>query len=192
MRAMAITRNLIAAAGGLALASPAAAATGPFFSLHNTDFVVLLAFLLFIAVLVYFKVPDRIGAMLDKRADGIRSELEEARALREEAQTLLASYERKQKEVQGQADRIVAHAREEAQVAAEQARADLAKSLERRMAAAEEQIGSAQSAAVREVRDQSIAVAIAAAREVIASQMTASDANKLIDASIAQVEAKLH
>ena len=52
--------------------------------------------------------------MLDKRADTIKSELEEARALREEAQTLLASYERKQKEVQDQADRIVTAAKEEA------------------------------------------------------------------------------
>ena len=84
------------------------------FSLQNTNFVVLVAFILFIAVLFYFKVPGMIGAMLDKRADGIRTELEEARALREEAQTLLASYERKQKEVQEQADRIVAAAKEEA------------------------------------------------------------------------------
>ena len=99
-------------------ASPALAATGPFFSLHNTDFVVLLAFILFIAVLFYFKVPSMLGSMLDKRAEGIKTELDEARALREEAQTLLASYERKQKEVQDQADRIVTAAREEAEVAA--------------------------------------------------------------------------
>ncbi|MDW4497313.1 F0F1 ATP synthase subunit B [Sulfitobacter sp. D35] len=189
---MALTRFTLGTVAALGLAGPAAAATGPFFSLQNTDFVVLLAFLVFIGVLVYFKVPGMVGSMLDKRADGIRSELEEARSLREEAQSLLASYERKQKEVQDQADRIVAHAREEAEVAAEQAQADLAKSLERRMAAADEQIASARSAAVREVRDQAITVAVAAAREVIAKQMTASDANKLIDDSIAQVETKLH
>jgi len=95
-------------------ASPALAASGPFFSLGNTDFVVLLGFLLFIGVLFYFKVPSLIGAQLDKRADGIKSELDEARALREEAQALLASYERKQKEVQEQADRIILHAKQEA------------------------------------------------------------------------------
>lgn len=174
------------------VASPALAATGPFFSLKNTDFVVLLAFLLFIAVLFYFKVPSMLGGMLDKRADGIKSELEEARTLREEAQTLLASYERKQKEVQDQADRIVSAAKEEATAAADQARADLAKSLERRMAAAEEQIGSAQAAAVKEVRDQAVVIAIAVARDVIAKQMSAADGNKLIDDAIGQVDAKLH
>jgi F-type H+-transporting ATPase subunit b len=185
-------RVTLPAAATLLAASPAMAATGPFFSLHNTDFVVLLAFILFIAVLFYFKVPGMLGKMLDKRADGIRTELEEARALREEAQTLLASYERKQKEVRDQADRIVSAAREEAEAAAAQARADLAKSLERRMAAAEDQIGSAQAAAVKEVRDQAIVIAIAAAREVIAKQMTDADSNKLIDDAIEQVDARLH
>ena len=173
-------------------ATPAFAAKGPFFSLGNTDFVVLLAFLLFIAVLFYFKVPSLIGGMLDKRAEGIKTELEEARKLREDAQSLLASYERKHKEVQEQADRIVAAAKHEAAAAGEQARADLAVSVERRLAAAEEQIGSAEAAAIREVRDQAIQIAIAASREIIGKQMTATEGNKLIDDGIAHVDAKLH
>ena len=184
--------SLTTLAAALLAASPVWAASGPFFSLANTDFVVLLAFLLFIAVLVYFKVPTLLFGMLDKRAEGIQSELDEARSLREEAQSLLASYERKQREVQDQADRIVAAAKEEATIAAEQARADLKLSLERRMAAAEEQIDNARSAAIRDVRDQSVTIAIATARSVIADQMTASEGNQLIESAISEVEAKLH
>jgi F-type H+-transporting ATPase subunit b len=176
----------------LTAASPAYAASGPFFSLHNTNFIVLLAFILFILVLFYFKVPGMLGKMLDKRAEDIQSELDEARALREEAQTLLASYERKQKEVQDQADRIVAHAKEEAAVAAEQAKADLAKTIERRLKAAEDQIASAEATAVKVVRDQAISIAVGAANDVIAKKMTAAAGNKLIDAAIAEVDAKLH
>ncbi|MEM6308156.1 MAG: ATP F0F1 synthase subunit B, partial [Pseudomonadota bacterium] len=78
------------------MASPAFAAGGPFFSLANTDFVVTLGFLAFIGILVYFKVPGMITKMLDDRAEGIKSELEEAKSLREEAQALLTSYEKKQ------------------------------------------------------------------------------------------------
>ena len=174
------------------LASPALAAKGPFFSMGNTDFVVLIGFLLFIAVLVYFKVPGMLGGMLDKRAEGIRDDLQEARQLREEAQALLASYERKSREVQEQADRIVAHARQEAELAAEQAREDLKVSITRRLAAAEQQIASAQAGAVREVRDQATAVAIEAAREVVAGQMTAASANQMIDQAITEVGAKLN
>ncbi|MEO9685164.1 MAG: F0F1 ATP synthase subunit B [Tateyamaria sp.] len=174
------------------IASPALAADGPFFSLANTDFIVLIAFILFIAVLFYFKVPGMISKMLDERSTGIQSELSEARALREEAQALLASYERKHKEVQAQADKIVAQAKVDAEAAAEQARADLATSIERRLATAEDQIESAQASAIKEVRDTAASVAVAAARDVIAKQMTAADANSLVDDAIAQVDSKLH
>lgn len=173
-------------------AGPAMAATGPFVSLWNTNFVVLIAFLIFVGALVYLGVPRILGNMLDKRSAQIRAELDDAKALREEAQTVLASYERKHKEVQEQSARIVENAKTEARQAGEQAKRDLQDSMTRRMAAAEDQIASAQSKAVKEVRDQAINVAIAAARDVIAKQMSAADANKLIDQSIETVEAKLH
>lgn len=185
-------RNTLALILTVGAASPALAASGPFFSLGNTDFVVLLGFIVFIAVLFYFKVPGMIGGALDNRAEGIKSELDEARALHEEARSLLASYERKQREVQGQADAIVAAAKEDAVLAAEQAKVDLEKSIARRLAAAQDQIASAEASAVKEVRDQAITVAVSAANAVLAKQMTAAQANKLIDASIADVGEKLH
>lgn len=186
-----MNRIMTIAAASL-FASPAFAASGPFFSLKNTDFVVTIGFLVFIGVLLYFKVPTLILGMLDKRAEGIKSELNEAKALREEAQALLASYERRQREVQEQADRIIAHAKEEAVLAGEQARADLERSIARRLAAAEDQIASAQASAVKEVRDRAIAVAIKAARDVVAKQMTTKDAAKSIDDAIAEAGQKLH
>lgn len=186
-------RHLILPAA-LLTAGPAFAATEEygFFTLRNTDFVVLLGFIVFLAILLYFKVPGMIAGMLDKRAAGIQSELDEARGLREEAQALLASFERKQKETQAQADRIVAQAREEAERAAEAAKQDMRDSVDRRMAAAESQIASAEAKAVREVRDRAIAVAIAAARDVVSQQMTQDEAARLIDQSIDEVGAKLH
>jgi len=174
------------------LPAPALAAVGPFVSLKNTDFIVLLAFLLFIAVLFYYKVPGMLGGMLDKRAETIQAELDEAKALREEAQTLLASYERKQKEVAAQADRIVAEAKREAEAAATQAKEDLKASIARRLQSAEDQIASAEASAVREVRDRAISVAIAAAANVVAAKTTAADQNSLIDDAIMQVKDKLH
>lgn len=173
-------------------ATPALAAKGPFVSLSNTDFVVLLAFIAFFGVLFYFKVPSLLSGLLDKRAEGIKSELDEARKLREDAQTLLASFERKQAEVQAQADRIVAGAKEEAAAAAEQAKEELKISIARRLQAAEDKIASAEASAVKEVRDQAVSVAVSAASDVVVAQMNAAQANSLIDEAIAEVGAKLH
>lgn len=110
-------------------ATPALAASGPFFSLHNTDFIVTIAFLIFVGILVYFKVPQIIGGLLDKRAEGIRADLEEAKRLREEAQEVYATYERRQREVKTQADEIVANAKREAIAQADKAKADLETSI---------------------------------------------------------------
>ena len=181
----------------LTAASPVFAASknpfsGDFYKLSNTDFIVTVAFLLFIGVLFYFKVPGLLGGLLDKRADGIRAELDEARALREEVQSLLASYERKQREVQGQSDRIVEAAKESAAEAAEQAKLDLAGSIERRVQAAEDQITSAEASAIKNVRDEAARIAVSAAGEVISKELTDAKASAMIDDAIKTVEAKLH
>lgn len=177
---------------GLLVASPAMAASGPFFSLGNTNFIVLISFLLFIGVLLKFGVPGMLTKMLDDRAAQIKSDLDEARALREEAKAVLASYERKRKDVQEQSERIIASAKEEAMAAAKEAKDDLAQSIARRLAAAEDRIASAEAGAVRAVREQAVAVAVAAAGDVLAKQMTADASAASIDAAIEQVAAKLH
>lgn len=182
----------LAFAIALLAASPAMAASGPFFSLKNTDFVVTIAFLIFIGILLYAKVPAKIAGLLDGRAAQIKADLEEARALREEAKALLASYERKQKEVKELADRIVSGAKSEAEQAAAAAKVELAESIARRLTAAEEQIAAAEASAVRAVRDQAVSVAVAAAGDILAKQATPATAAASIDAAIAQVGAKLH
>ena len=182
---------IVATAAGLA-ASPALAASGPFFSLRNTDFIVLLAFLVFVGILLYYKVPSAVGKLLDKRADGIRADIDEARRLRDEAQEIYASYERRQREVKGQADEIVANAQREARAQAEKAKVDLQHSIERRLAGAQDQIASAESDAVRAVRDRAVQVAVAAASEVLGRQMGAQDRMTGIDRAIDDVARHLN
>lgn len=177
---------------GLVAALPAHAASGPFFSLSNTDFTVLIAFLLFIGVLIKFKVPGMLTGLLDKRAVEIKQDLDTARQLREDAKTLLASYERKSRDVKSQVERIIATAGEDARLAADAAKEDLKQSIARRLQAAEDQIASAEAAAVREVRERAIVVAIAAAGDILAKQMTPEAAGAMVEASIAEVGAKLH
>ncbi len=181
----------------LALATPALAAEDyaakkGFFDLNNTNFPVVIAFTLVVVLLFYLAVPKKIGKMLDGRAEGIRTEIDEARALQEEAKTILASFERKRKEVAEHSKAIVAQAKAEAETVAEQAKLDLKETIARRLVAAQDQIQSAQDAAVREVKDKAVAVAIAAASDVIAKNMAAKDANALIDAAIKDVGTKLH
>lgn len=164
----------------------------PFFSLYNTNFVVGIAFVIFLGVLVYYRVPQMITGLLDRRAVQIRADLDEARRLREEAQDLRASFEKKRAQVAEQAERIVAKAKADAALAAEQAKADLAATIARRLKGAEDQIAAAETAALRQVRNTAVQVAVAAAGDVIARSMGAAQARTLTDDAIATVEARLH
>jgi len=185
-----MNRSLSIAA--ILMASPALAASGPFFSLYNTNFVVLIAFLVFVGILLWKKVPAMLGRMLDDRAQMIRNDLDEARLLREEAQALVASYEAKMKEVAEQSARIVAGAKDEANAAAAQAKLDLQASIARRLTAAEDQIDAAVKAAEIAVRNEAIAVSVQVAAEVLAKQMTKDVAAAAVDSAIVEVAAKLH
>jgi F-type H+-transporting ATPase subunit b len=159
---------------------------------YDSNVVVLISFVLFFAILYYYGVHKFVFNALDQRAERIRSELDEARRLREEAQQTFAEFERKQKEVAAQAEDIIAHAKEQAEAAAEKAREDLKESIERRMRAADEQIAMAEANAVREVRDRAVEVAVAAAGRVIGERLGEDKANALVDQSIETVGKRLH
>ena len=160
--------------------------------LNNTNIVVAIGFVIFLGILVYVGLPGMLTRKLDERAMRIKAELDEARALREEAQSLLAGYERRQKEVKTQAEDIVRAARAEAEKAAEAAKEDIRRSVARRMQTATEQIAAAEQAAVRQIKDRAAAVAVAAAGDVLRQKMQAEDADRLIDSAISEVGAKLH
>ncbi len=184
--------SFVIACGLAALASPALAAEGGMFSLNNPLFVVSISFIAFVLLVVYLGVHKIVAKMLDARAKGIRDEIDEARKLQEEAKQVLADFERKRKEVAEHSEAVVAQAKADAEIVAEQAKADLKDTIARRLAAAEDQIKSAKDAAVREVKDKAVAVAVAAASDVISKGMAAKDANALIDAAIKDVGSKLH
>jgi F-type H+-transporting ATPase subunit b len=153
--------------------------------LNNTEIVVAIGFVIFIGVLIYFGVPGMLTRALDARAVRIKAELDEA-------QTLLAGYERRQKEVKAQAEDIVTAARAEAEKAAEAAKEDIRNSVARRLKTAAEQIAAAEQSAIRQIKDRAVTVAVAAAGDVLRENMKAADANRLIDAAISEVGDKLH
>lgn len=165
---------------------------GAFLSLSNSNTWVLVAFILFCALLAYLGVPKLIGGLLDSRAIRIREQLEEARQLREEAQARLAAFERQQHEVARTADDIVAAARREAEAAAEQAKIDLNASVDRRMKAAEDQIALAEAEALRSVRDGAVDAAMAATRKVLSEQYQGPAGAAMLDDAIKVVGARVN
>jgi F-type H+-transporting ATPase subunit b len=156
----------------------------------DPEFWVLLAVVVFAAA-VWKPARRAVIGGLDERAAGIRAELDEARRLREEAETLVAQYRQRQREAAGEAQAILTHAQEEAGRIAAQAARDLEQSLARRQALAEERIAQAEIKALAEIRAVAVDVAVAAAREVIAAQLDEQRGGALIDSAIAALPQRL-
>ncbi|MHA6288990.1 F0F1 ATP synthase subunit B family protein [Maricaulis sp. CAU 1757] len=158
----------------------------------DPSFWAFLALIAFFAVLAYMGVHKTIAKVLDDRADAIRNELAEAKRLREEAQEMLASYQRRQREAEAEAEAIVAQAKSEAKALRKEAREELSERLERRAALAEQRIAQAESQAAAEVKAKAAEVAAAAAEEILKSQLKKTDLNRLVDADIKMVAEKLN
>jgi F-type H+-transporting ATPase subunit b len=158
--------------------------------LHEAEFWVLVAAIIFV-VAVFRPVRRTLTGGLDARAARIRSELDEARRLREEAEKLVAEYRAKQSEAAAEAEAIIVHARAEAERIAVQSARDLELALERRQRLAEERIAQAEAKALAEVRAAAIDVAIAAARDVIARQVDQARGAALLDAAIVALPDRL-
>jgi F-type H+-transporting ATPase subunit b len=160
--------------------------------LHQAETWVAVAFVLFIALGLYLKVPAMLAKMLDERADKISKELAEARKLREEAQALLVEYQKKRAEAEKDAANIVAQAKVEAESYGVETRKKLAETIERRTKQAAQKIAQAEAAAIKEVRTTATEAAIAAASKLVGEAVQGAKGGKLIDESIAAVKSRLN
>lgn len=160
--------------------------------LQDPTFWVAIAFFGFVGVLVWKKVPGLIAAALDKRADDIRNQLEEARQLREEAQALFAKYERRQHDAESEAEEIIVHAKAEAERAAKEAKEALDAMVERRTEQAGDRIARAESKALAQVRATAADIAVRVARRMIEENLDPNRARDLTDQAINELDKNLH
>lgn len=160
-------------------------------ALHTAEFWVFVAFVILVAS-AFKKVRAFLTGGLDSRAARIKAHLDEAEKLREDAQSLLADYQRKQRAAAKEAEGIVAQAKNEAQYMREQAQADLEQALKRREQQAIEKIAQAEAEALSAVRNQAVDLAIAASARLLAENLDEQRAARLIDEAIKELPEKLH
>jgi F-type H+-transporting ATPase subunit b len=159
--------------------------------LQDPAFWVGLAFLLVIA-LIYKPAMRSIGTALDGRAAQIRTQIEEARRLREDAQALLAEYQRKQRDAMAEAEKIIQQAKDEARRLKADAEQDLARALERRKQQALERIAQTEAQAVAQVKNLAVDVAMAAAEALLRDNLSPAQRQAMADRSIDDLPKRLN
>ncbi len=158
----------------------------------DSTFFALVGLVLFLMLIAYLKVPGMMAKSLDKRADNIRDELNEAKSLREEAQALLAEYQKKRKEAEAEAAALLAAAEREAALLTEEARQKTEEFVARRNALSEQKIKQAEADAITAVKSAAIDIAVAAAGKVIASKADKPTQTALFKDAVAKVQSRLN
>ena len=153
----------------------------------DATMLVALAMLAVIALAIWKKVPAMIAGALDGQIAGIRQQLDQATALRAEAENIKVEYEAKAKQAALDADAMKASAEAEAKLIVARAKTDATSLIERRAKAAEEKIAAAERAAIADVRNKAASAAAAAAAQLIAAHHDAKADAALIDQSIASL-----
>lgn len=160
-------------------------------AIHTPEFWVAVGFIVLVVAIAKPAARAMVAA-LDGRTERIRKTLDEAAALREEAQHLLAEYQRKQRDATREIDDILAHARNEAERNGRTATEALETSLRRREQLAMDKIAQAEADALQAVRNAAVDIAIAATRKLLADRMDGAASAALIDRAIAELPQKLH
>ncbi|MBB3314771.1 F-type H+-transporting ATPase subunit b [Rhizobium sp. BK181] len=158
----------------------------------DATFFAFVGLVLFLALVVYLKVPGMMAKSLDDRADQIRNELSEAKRLREEAQHLLAEYQRKRKEAETEAAHIVAAAEREAEMLTAEAKKKTEEFVANRTAVSEQKIKQAEADAMKAVRSAAVDLAIAAAENVLAKKADTKVQSELFSDAIGNVKSRLN
>ena len=159
---------------------------------NEPEFWVAVAFVIFVAGLGYLGVHRMITKSLDDRSDRIRAELDEARKLKDEAAQLLADYQRKRQEAEGEAQEIIAGAKAEAERLATEAKAKIEEFVARRTKMAETKIAQAEAQAAADVRSAAAEAAVAAAEKILTVETKGKLASELIAKGIEDVRKKLN
>lgn len=159
--------------------------------MFGAEFWVAAAFVAFVGVLIKFAYR-RIVDALDSRADGIKDEIEEAKRLREEAQQLLANYQRKHRDAVKEAEEIIEQAKGDATRMAAQAAADLETEVKRRTKLAFAKIARAEAQVIQDVRNMAVDLAVRAAGQLVRDRLGEEQAGKIVDNAISELSRKVH
>ena len=156
----------------------------PLISLNNTDFVVAISFVIFVLILIFLKVPNKIGSLLDERAVSIKNEIDEANKILEDSKSVLAEMEREHKINIQKAEKIVEESEERAKNIISNAKIEAKELIENKIRAAQEQLKSNENNLIKNITEKAINEAIKRAEIEIDLKKDKKSGEKIISESI--------
>lgn len=148
----------------------------------------LVAFIIFVAIAIYLKAPSMIGKLLDEQIERVKKELSDAIELKEEANTLLAEYERKKEDAEREAEIIIANAKERAKNYEQSALAKGEEIIKRQEAQSIEKINQAEIQAMSKIRKSIIEKSIDSAEKLVSEKISSKKSDQIFTDSLKDLD----
>ena len=159
--------------------------------MFDATFFVAVSFLLFIGFVIWAGLPSSIISALDERSANIQKELDEARILHEQAQSLLAKEKRKLEKCDEDVKEILNRATDQAAILAENSKKTLEEEIQRKQKQADLKIIQARDEAIREVKSKATDLSVIIAKEYLKENIDDEISSDLIDKSIEDLKRNL-
>ena len=150
----------------------------------DATFWVAVSFVLFVGVLLYFKVPQKIFTALDESINKIKKDIEEAEKLKEEAKNILSDYEARLDKSKVEIDLMIKNAQKESETNIIKINDQFHKIFENRKKMAEEKIKQMKLQATKDIKNYSVEVAIIALEKIIKNSIDKKKLDKIYVSSV--------
>ena len=157
----------------------------------DATFWVAISFLLFIGVLIYFKIPQKIQNILEENIANIKDQINEAEKLKEEAKSILSEYEKKISNSKNQVTSMLNNANEETEKNILRTNKDLHILMENRKKSAEERIKQMKNQAFKDIKNASVKIAIESVKKLINNSIDKNKLDKIYLSSIEETKLAL-
>jgi len=149
---------------------------------------VLVAFIIFVILALVAKAPSMIAKILDSEIERIKNELNDARKLKEDANSLLADYERKVQNAQKEIEKILDQAKTTAKNHDESARKKVEEYIKRAEQQSIEKITQTEKMALSRVNQEIVSNSIEVAEKIVSENITEDNSKKLFSQSVQQIK----
>ena len=157
----------------------------------DATFWVMISFFVFIGLLVYFKIPQKVRVFLDENISSIRNQIDEADKLKEDAKNILTEHEKKISNSKAEVKQLLSKANEEVEKNVIKTNQDFHNMMESRKKNAEERIKQLKNQALKDIKNASVKIAIESVEKLIKNSLDKSKLDKIYSSSIEETKLAL-
>ena len=145
----------------------------------DATFWVMISFFLFIGLLIYFQIPQKIKSSLDENIGGIKNQIDEADKLKEDAKNILIEHEKKISNSKAEVKLLISKANEEAEKNVIKTNQNFHNLMDNRKKNAEERIKQLKNQALKDIKNTSVKIAIESVEKLLKNSLDKSKLDKI-------------